>query len=204
MTSIDLTQVLLWQYNDAQKLQALIQKQQDWLEINHNQFWSDWCRDVFDLRTANDFGLSVWAMILGVSFSVEQSDGTKEVFGFAPYGANFFGSTFSAVANSDVTLSADQKRIILQLRYFQMSTRATIPAINFVLKSIFGGLSLIEGDMEIFIAAPGTPSSSIQSMLFDYGVLPIPSTVRLSTRYNINAFGFVPYGKNFYNSTFGG
>ena len=207
MTPIDLKQVLLWQYNDAEKLQALFQKQQEWIDANHNRFWSDWYRDVFNLETANDFGCAVWAAILGVSFAVEQSDGTKEVFGFAPFGANFFGSNFSAVASGAVQLTTDQKRTILQLRYFQMTSRATIPEINRAVRAILGDAWVLDpGDMNfVYVVFGGTPTSDQQYILDFFDIIPRPSTVGIAYRFNINAaFGFAPYGQNFYNSVFGG
>lgn len=207
MTPIDITQVLLWQYNDAEKLQQLIFKHQEWIEANHNQFWEDWVRDVFDLRTANDFGCSVWAAILGVSFSVEVSDGAKDVFGFDPFGDNFFNSYFSAVASGNVSLTVEQKRTILQLRYHQMTSRGTIPEINFAVRSIFGEAHVLDpGDMSfVYVVFAGTPSSKDQYILDHFDIIPRPSGVGIAYRYNIaNSLGFDPFGQNFYNSTFGG
>lgn len=207
MTPIDITQVLLWQYNDAVKLQELITKHQLWIDKNHNQFWSDWTRDVFDLRTANDFGCDVWASILGVSFAVEVSDGTKKVFGFDPFMDNFFNSNFSAVAAGAVALTTDQKRTILFLRYHQMTSRGTIPEINFAIRSVLGDAHVLDhGDMSfVYIVFQGTPSSKDQYILDNFDIIPRPSGVGIAYRYNIaNSLGFDPYGQNFYNSTFGG
>lgn len=98
--SVDILQALLWQYNDATKLQALLQKKQEFLNAEYSEFWQNWITDVFDLRTANDFGLQVWAIILGVTLSPESgADETgKKVFGFGAYRQNFnnahFGQNF--------------------------------------------------------------------------------------------------------------
>ncbi len=207
MTPININDVLLWQYNDAVNLQALITKHQEWIEQYHNQFWNDWYADVFDLRTANDFGCAVWASILGVSFAVETTDGTKNVFGFDPYGDNFYSSNFSAVASGSVILTTDQKRTILQLRYHQMTSRATIPEINFAVKAVLGNAHVLDpGDMSfVYIVFSGTPSSKDQYILDNFDIIPRPSGVGIAYRYNIaNSLGFAPYGQNFYNSTFGG
>lgn len=207
MTPINITQVLTWQYNDATRLQSLIEKHQVWIDRYHNQFWTDWYDDVFNLETANDFGLSVWAIILGVSFGVELSDGTKNIFGFSPYGDNFFASNFSAVASGAVQLTTEQKRTVLKLRYYQMTSRATIPEINAAVRAIFGSAWVLDpGDMSfVYIVMGGTPTSEQQFIIDNFDVIPRPSGVGIAYRYNIeSAFGFAPYGQNFYNSIFAG
>lgn len=62
--SVDLLRSVLWAYNEAENLQGLLNAKQTWYDKNHVEFWESWITDVFDLRTANDFGLSVWAVIL--------------------------------------------------------------------------------------------------------------------------------------------
>ncbi|WP_059215173.1 DUF2612 domain-containing protein [Escherichia albertii] len=68
--SVDLLRAILWQYNVAENLQGILERKKDWYVINHEQFWSDWYRDVFNMDTANSFGLSVWAIILGIPLVV--------------------------------------------------------------------------------------------------------------------------------------
>lgn len=64
--SIDLLRTLLWQYNEAENLEALLTKKQEFLDSINNDFWQDWITDVFNLQTANEFGLSVWSIILNL------------------------------------------------------------------------------------------------------------------------------------------
>ena len=59
--SVDLLRVILWQYNDAENIENLLTRKQTFYNTAHRDFFNNWIRDVFDLRTANDFGLSVWA-----------------------------------------------------------------------------------------------------------------------------------------------
>lgn len=204
MSNIDVTKSLIWQYNEAENLQALIEKKQEWIELNHNQFWSDWYRDIFDLRTANDFGLSVWAIILGVDFGVKTSDGSKAVFGFDPYGANFFDGTFSAVAGT-TQLSTEDRRLILQLRYFKLTSRCTIPEINYALKSVLGDSWVLDpGNMKTsYIVFGGIPGAKKLYILQNFDVIPRSSAVGYDYRFNVNnAFGFSPFGMNFHQAVF--
>jgi hypothetical protein len=62
--TIDLEKALDWQRSKAPILKALIKKKQEWYQANFCDFWNNWTVDVFNLDTANEFGLSVWAIIL--------------------------------------------------------------------------------------------------------------------------------------------
>ncbi len=59
--NVNLLKSILWQYENADKLKALVIGQQEWINENHTEFWKSWIRDVFNLKTANAFGLAVWA-----------------------------------------------------------------------------------------------------------------------------------------------
>lgn len=71
----DVTRALRWLYNEAPNIQSIINAKQSWYIRNHWQFWTNWEKTVFDIRTANSFGLKVWCVILGVPPSL---------FDFAP------------------------------------------------------------------------------------------------------------------------
>ena len=68
--SVDILSALIWRNNEAPVLQSLLQSKDDWYVQNHKQFWTDWMTNVFNIDTANDFGLSVWAQILGVPLTL--------------------------------------------------------------------------------------------------------------------------------------
>ena len=177
---IDVTKVLLWQYNSAEKLQQIIEYKQAWLEENHNQFWSDWARDVFDIRTCNDFGLNVWSAILGVSFESAGSNGTKNIFGFGPYRINFYQSNFSVLAGGGVILTTEQKRIVLQLRYLYMTSRGTVSEINESLQILFTDAYITDNyDMTMTINFVTPATSAAMFILQNYEVIPVPSGVEL-------------------------
>src|SRR5215217_4135779 len=104
--SVDLLRNLLWEYNEAARLEALLTLKQNWYVTNHTEFWGDWQRDVFDLTTANDFGLSVGAVILNVPLVVaaDPDPPDKPIFGFGSALAgndrvNFENGNFAATAS---------------------------------------------------------------------------------------------------------
>ena len=69
--SVDVLVNLLWQYNEADNLRALLENKQRFMRNNHTAFWNNWITDVLNIETANDFGLSVWALILDVRLTVD-------------------------------------------------------------------------------------------------------------------------------------
>ena len=60
----DLSPLVLWQYLDAAKLRGIFDAQGDFLENNITTFWKDYNDSVFNLRTADSFGLTVWGLLL--------------------------------------------------------------------------------------------------------------------------------------------
>lgn len=199
----------LWQFDSAERLQSLIQQKYQWYFDNYGVFFYNWYFDVFDLRTANDFGLSVWAIILDLPLFVTtaQSPTNYPAFGFANFGGNFFNYNFATTGTGVQNLTTEQKRVILRLRFYQITTRASVPDINKFLFELFGGLIYaidnLNMTMTYIFTAP--PSSSLIWALQEFDVLPRPAGVE----YDFNtlsppSFGFAPYQANFFNSNFGG
>ena len=47
--SVDILQNLIWEYDKAPALAALMTQKQNWYDENHEQFWIDWFNNVFNL-----------------------------------------------------------------------------------------------------------------------------------------------------------
>jgi len=62
----NLNRVILWQYEKAERLKAIIQYQQDFFDEAVTDFWDSHRDDTFNLDTADSFGLRVWGILLGV------------------------------------------------------------------------------------------------------------------------------------------
>jgi predicted DNA-binding protein len=208
---INVMPAILWQYENADKFVRLIQKQQAWIEENHNKFWRDWYRDVFDIDTANDFGLSVWARILDVNLyvGVEPTTGNGS-WGFGPNRQNFGNGGFGRNRSGNICLSLEQKRMVIKLRLAQLLTRPTAYYINEVLESVVNTedekvYAYDTLDMEFIVYVFNyQPSSQTQFILRNYDLLPRPSGVGVQWIVEKRpAWGFGPYRKNFNNGTFG-
>lgn len=110
--SIDFLKHIFWQYNNAPNLNYLINAKQTWFNENHVSFWRDWVNNVLNIQTANDYGLSIWGILLRVPRTY-------------------------LVNGENLTLSTEQFRTVILARLRLLKMRGTIPEINSLLKFLF-------------------------------------------------------------------
>lgn len=171
-----------WQRGSAEKLNKLIQLKQAWYKENHCDFWSNWVTDVFDLRTANEFGLSVWAVILDLPIfdESEKSPPDYPAIYFGQYRKNFNNGNFGKNASRVDSLSLEQKRIMLQLKAFILNMRSTTPEINRKLDQLFGDgqIYVLDNlDMTYTYVITDPVVLSFTDILRIYDLLPRPAGV---------------------------
>ena len=111
--NIDVKQFIFWQYDNS-NVGNLTTQHSEFLEVFQNQFWEDWSIDVFNLATANDFGLSVWAIILDLPLVFEPSVTFTIGWGFGPGRKNFSNGNFTPASSALSRLTPEQRKIILQ------------------------------------------------------------------------------------------
>lgn len=211
-SSVNLLQALLWQYESAEKLKALAYAKQAWVNQNQKEFWDNWYRDVFNLDTANSFGLSVWSRILNmpITASLEPSKLPAPVWGFGEFRSNFNNGNFGRVDASTLPLTNDQVRLLLKLRYYQLTCVPTVTNINEMLYRLFGSQGkayvLNPGGMQdIIYVFKFDPGSRVLFMLEYFDVLPRPATLGVQIKVVTRPiFGFGKFYKNFNNGNFGG
>ncbi len=183
--STNLLKVVIWQYDNATNLKGLLEAEKVWYDENQQGFWEDWITDVFDLRTANAFGLSVWAIILGQSlFSSFVVTPSVPSWGFGADNLNFQNGNFASSNSGTNTYTLATARILLRLRYFQLTSSGTVPETNRMLKYIFadyGNAYLLDNlDMTQTYVFEFAIPAEIRYMLNNTDVLPRPAGV-LST-----------------------
>lgn len=190
--SVDLLKALIWQYNKAPNLQAILQDKQDWYNTNQTQFWEDWFTNVFNLDTCNDFGCVVWAIILGVPLNFVSGDMPKTGI---PWGfdivnlSNFDGNyNFTSQQSNGTILTTAQKRILLKLRYYQLISRGSLTQTNKMLKDLlspFGTYYMVDNlDMTMTFVSTGPAPSWITFILTEMQVLPRPAGVKMLATIN--------------------
>jgi hypothetical protein len=209
--SVGLLRAILWQYDDAPNLQGLLEQKQAWYDANQSEFWRRWLTDVFDLRTANDFGLAVWSIILGQPTFISNgpSPATKPTWGFGQYYMNFTRGNFSTTTGNTYQLPTAIARVVLQLRYFQLTSSGTVPEINRMLKFVFepfGPAYLLDGlDMTQEYFFGFLLPHDLQLALDTFDVLPRPAGVESSYSYaGRQYFGFGMNHANFTRGNFKG
>lgn len=210
-THSDLLRAILWQYEGAENLKALAYYKSNHFERCTVEFWRNWYRDVFNIDTANDFGLSIWSRILDVPLGIDipPSDKTKIGLGFGKKKANF-RANFRRNADYTLSLTAEQKRLIIRMRYFNLTQSPTVTAINEFLKRFFWN-----ADSKVFVLDPldmtymyyvfnFNPDERLRVLLENFDLMPRPSGV--GVKYRIvtkKSFGYGQYRKNFLSSNFG-
>lgn len=208
--SVNVLKALLWEHDGADKLVMLARLKQEWYERNQSEFWTNWVRDVFNIDTANQFGLSVWGRILDVPMQVTSApDVGKVAWGFGSSNANFERGNFGNKNSNTIGLTVEQQRLIIRLRYFKLTARGTVPETNRFLAKIF------EGKGRVFVTDPydmsfvtyffeQAPDSQTQFILDNYDLLPRPAGVGIKYQLQVRpSFGFGPNHLNFGNGNFG-
>lgn len=198
---------ILWQWDNSPELISLMTQKMEWYQTLQGKFWNDWEKNVFDLRTADAFGLQVWAIILNQEIQ-GPIPGVQNnfTFGFGAYNQNFGHGNFSSELNPVQTLTIDQQRILLQLRYYQLISPCTVTEINAMLENVLGGNGsayvLDGGNMHIRYVFNLPPSSDLEVVLENFNVLPRPAGVGVDYITRTKAFGFGSFNQNFNNGTF--
>lgn len=111
--SIDLTKHIFWQYNNAPALNSLINSKQSWYNQNQTDYWANWVKDVLNITSANDYGLAIWGILLGIPRTY-------------------------LVDGENISLSKEQFKTVILARLRLLHMRCTVPEINKLLKFLFG------------------------------------------------------------------
>lgn len=182
--SVNALQAILWQYNKAATLVALVKAKQAWYDANQTKFWQDWYTDVFDLRTANDFGCAVWSIILNLPLAIEYNASDGANWGFGPSQKNFEHGNFAPQFLAPLPLTTAQKRLVLQLRYLQLTTRGCPPQINKRFSEIFKDLGpayVVDNlNMTMTYVFAFTLPAPLSFILKYYSLLPAPAGVAVN------------------------
>lgn len=211
--SVNILRNLLWQYNEAPNLNALLDQKNNWYDINQTEFWQDWFTDVFDLRTANDFGLAVWTLILGVPLinDATVSPDDYPAFGFSttplptPVVA-FDQGNFATGSDDFINLTTEQRRILLQIRYFILTSNGTVAQINEFFANLVGPnivYALDNLNMTMTYVLTIRPPSNLLQLAERFDIIPRPSAVGVMTTFtDVDNWGFGQFHANFDRGNF--
>lgn len=169
---------VLSQYANSPIILALLDDFAQWLDpaARFDQFYAL----LWDIDTAEGYGLDVWGRILGVNRVLQvptgeylgfESDAQAEPFGF---GIFYSGSR----RTNNVALTDTAYRTLLLAKAALNITNASTPAINSILLNLFGnGYVRDNGDMTITYVFSETLTPVQTAIVFQSGVLPKPCGV---------------------------
>lgn len=202
--AIDVSRALIWQYDSAEKFKTLVLNKQRWMDENVAQFWENWYRDVYDIRTANDFGLQVWVIILGISFVLPETNAPTKIFGFQGSGRKNFGNGNFKPFGANV-LTTEQKRTILRMRYMCITSDGTIDHVLRTLRIADPLATVVDHlDMSITVLFSIAILPNMRDAFEKYAVIPRPAGVKMNIIYGYSLWrGFDAQGQNFDNGSFG-
>jgi len=130
--SVDLTKALLWQYDNAPKLQAIVDQKNAWYQTAQVTFWENWITNVFDIRTADSFGLDLWGIIVGIGRGLNVPEGGYNFSPFNTAPCNFGGF------NPNYQLDDAMFRKLILAKTLTNVSRNTIPNLNAIIVGLFG------------------------------------------------------------------
>ena len=190
--SIDALRPLQWKENAASNIRALLDNKQAWIDQNHTQFWQDFETDIFDLRTANDFGLAVWSIIL--DFPTFLNTGATlftNNWGFGSFRKNFNGANFNqsfSGSTEDQSLTTEQLRLALRLWFYRLHMDGSVTQTNAILKDLFGhlGNAYVQDnlDMTIVFVFDFALSADLLFVVEHDEIMPISPGVNASVQVN--------------------
>lgn len=168
---IDLEKSILWQYDKATKLNSLITQKQSWYKTNVTDFITNYFNNIFNLKTANNFGLAIWGKILNFPRQITKRD------------------------NTILELSTEQYRFLLKAQILKFKMKCTIPEINRYLRIIFNesnnnNVYVVDNhNMTIrYVIEPNSMSDEIKDLIENYDFLPCPVGVRYTTSSAVNYY----------------
>lgn len=179
--SVNLMRALIWRFDGAPSLRSLVEQKQAWYEAEQSQFWRDWYDNVFNPLTMSDFGCAVWGRILDIQMDL-------------PVGGE--------------QLAVEQKRLVIQLRYFQLTTRATVPEINEFMSLLFAdqGKAFVwdNQDMSMTYVFESEPDPGLLYILGQYDLFPRGHGVKTNIHFIVRpCWGFGAYYLNYNNGPYG-
>lgn len=182
---IELSDYNIWQYDNSPNIKGLIEEYQLFLDTYHTDFWENWYNIVFNLDTANGFGLVIWGKILGFNLGISIGRSDWVPFGFAPYRRAFYQATFGTDSSSGVILTEQQARVALKLQWWRLTGTNTIPEANQIVNSILseyvGSIYIVDNlDMTATYIFENQPENWLSYILDTFDILPRSAGVEVT------------------------
>lgn len=182
----NLTDNILWQYDNAPNLKSLIESKQEYYTQNNINFWQKIIKDFLNITTATNWGLNLWGQILQVN------------------------RIYSLNAKV-ITLSIELYRRLVLGKLQLIHSTGTIPEINKYINFIFNnhktdaafaGFAKDNLDMSITYVLTFDPTEEELALIYDRKFLPTPAGVEAKVYileqnkiFGFYGTGFQPWGQ---------
>ena len=168
--TIDCLKVHLWQYDKADKLNAVLKGTERFLSVAVTQFWEKYLTDIFTVGTANTFGLDLWGKTLGIARPqyADENDVVR-------------------------TVSDEMYRRMLIGAIYKFNMTGTVPEINYYLQYVFGTkqVYIIDHlDMTISVIFSRELTAEEIAVLSSPNFIPRPAGVNINIPARDKIFGF--------------
>ena len=152
----DLSKVILWQYDSAERFKKLVAGEQLFMDNAITKFWKDFNTNIFNLATCNTFGLELWGKLLGIARPTYLDSGVAHEY------------------------NDEQYRLVLQAKIYLLTFDGSVCALNKFFKMIFPEYPVViidNYDMTVTIGFVQEPTDDIKTILRNNDFLPRPSGV---------------------------
>jgi hypothetical protein len=199
---------IIRQFDNSTILGELLAYSDQWLDLT--QFTADFLANVWNISTAQGFGLDIWGRILGQSRYLLVSQTADNDFGFYvsadPSGAQPWkpwtqAPFYNGASSGDVYVALQDTyyRKLLLIKAAANIAQCNVPAINALMRSMFGdrgrcycGYSL-DQPMHIGYHYEFLPTN-VERSIIESGIFPVPAGMTPQYIYAdaaTNFFGFV-------------
>jgi hypothetical protein len=203
----NIQQALKWMHNNAPNIQSLVNQKSNWYSQFHTTFWDNWKTNIFNIATANPFGIMVWCTILGVPaslFGLYVSDATSWAYGInrqnfvysgidpSIQNPNMQGGNFFGGGNTTI-LNIQEARWTLMLRYAALTSNGRLSLINKMLNWIINNGQPWDFPGKYYFYAIDNTASDAQTLV---DTAPITNPMYMEYRIGAN----VPVSGQFINT----
>lgn len=189
-----------WQRSNATKFRKLVERQKAWMQTYHVDFWNDWVVNVFNLNTADEFGLSVWAIILNEAvYGTQDASGSDyDAWGYGENRKNYGNGNYGTNNGTGYNFTVDEARILLLMKAYCMHMSGFISAgdndeygflsVNPAMKRIWGEGNCVcydNRDMTLTYYV-STDYMTLAQQVLDRDLFPCPSGMSINDLENIS------------------
>lgn len=161
----------------------------------------DFYNNIWNIDTANEYGLAIWGRIVGVSNVIQ----VPSLSGYSEFLETGAGTSFgarplfgSATSTKGLTLTSDAFRLLIKAKAAANITNCSIPSLNAILNMMFPNRGKIFvqslGNMQMLITCKFVLQPFEITILKNSGVFPVPTGVLMNIMPIANVMLFAETG----------